>query len=536
MRTKRFGIGSVLLLTILSGQVLAAGSEEGRLAMPDNQENGTARVISMGSAVVGLPQGSASVLWNPAGLGYLERLELGAHHHSGLVDTIQEMAVLGIPMGAFGGVAMNVKYVNDGTFDGRDAFGNPTGSYASTAWGVGFGWGKRVLSHLALGVTARFNSQNLATASYAAAGVDLGLLWTFDPITLGVTYTNFGTSVAGKLLDSGLRFGGSYRVSRDLVLAAASELKPVGGLDALRFGVEYDVFPMLVIRGGYVQNFTDQELAGITGVTAGLGLKFNQILLDYAVVPTGELGTSHRIGFTYQLAEEKKAVAVVKPEPVLVAPTIASLDPAHGPVQGGTWVLMTGKGLTGVRTVMFGDLKAVNFIVHSDSRMTAKAPPQAAGPVEVSVANVAGVSPPSHPYAYDAEIVPAVPVVVEIVRLIAMDDTFFEFDQSAVSPAGEDLLKQHIRVLKDNPELTICISGYTSSRGTEEYNLRLSERRANAVRDLLIQGGIAPDRLTAVGYGETRPATFEKVPSEIQSMAAKANMRVLFEIGVCPKP
>jgi len=81
--------------------------------------------------------------------------------------------------------------------------------------------------------------------------------------------------------------------------------------------------------------------------------------------------------------------------------------------------------------------------------------------------------------------------------------------------------------------LSPSIAGYTSASGTEAYNQKLSERRANAVKAYLANEGIiAPDRLSTIGYGETNPAMHEAAPKEIYSKAAKANMRVLFEVIV----
>jgi len=81
--------------------------------------------------------------------------------------------------------------------------------------------------------------------------------------------------------------------------------------------------------------------------------------------------------------------------------------------------------------------------------------------------------------------------------------------------------------------MKIRVAGYASASGTKEHNQALSERRAASVRNYLVkEGGIAQDRLTTIGYGETRPAEYEPVPSDIYSEAAKANMRVLFEVIV----
>ena len=112
-------------------------------------------------------------------------------------------------------------------------------------------------------------------------------------------------------------------------------------------------------------------------------------------------------------------------------------------------------------------------------------------------------------------------------------DVHFDFDKSTLKPEAQTILKRNIQLLKDNPNAQIRIAGYTSASGTEEYNQKLSERRANAVQEYLVNEGIiTPDRLTILGYGEKNPAAFEAAPKELYSKAAKANMRVLFEIIV----
>ena len=115
--------------------------------------------------------------------------------------------------------------------------------------------------------------------------------------------------------------------------------------------------------------------------------------------------------------------------------------------------------------------------------------------------------------------------------ILAFEDIHFDFDKSTLKPEAKVILKRNIQLLKDNPKAKVRIAGYTSASGTEEYNQKLSERRAKAVEAYLIDEGIiTPDRLSTIGYGETRPAQHEAAPKELYSTAAKANMRVLFEI------
>jgi OOP family OmpA-OmpF porin len=117
--------------------------------------------------------------------------------------------------------------------------------------------------------------------------------------------------------------------------------------------------------------------------------------------------------------------------------------------------------------------------------------------------------------------------------ILAFEDVHFDFDKSTLTPEAQTILKRNVQLLKENTKAQIRIAGYTSASGTEAYNQKLSERRANAVQKYLInEGVITRDRLSTIGYGETNPLMYEAAPKEIYSKAAKANMRVLFEIVV----
>lgn len=117
-------------------------------------------------------------------------------------------------------------------------------------------------------------------------------------------------------------------------------------------------------------------------------------------------------------------------------------------------------------------------------------------------------------------------------KVVVFGDTHFDFDKSTLSQEAKTLLEKDVQGLKDNPQMNVRMAGYTSAKGTEEVNQKLSERRANTVRDYLIEKGIAPERITVIGYGRTRPAVYEVTPGDINSKEALANMRVLFEVVV----
>ena len=117
-------------------------------------------------------------------------------------------------------------------------------------------------------------------------------------------------------------------------------------------------------------------------------------------------------------------------------------------------------------------------------------------------------------------------------KVVVFSDTHFDFDKSTLSQEAKTLLDKDVQDLKENPQINVRMAGYTSAKVTEEVNQKLSERRANTVRDYLIEKGIAPERITVIGYGRTKPAVYEVKPGEIDSKEALANMRVLFEVVV----
>ncbi|MBX3268877.1 MAG: OmpA family protein [Sandaracinaceae bacterium] len=82
---------------------------------------------------------------------------------------------------------------------------------------------------------------------------------------------------------------------------------------------------------------------------------------------------------------------------------------------------------------------------------------------------------------------------------------FFEYNRAVIRSVSFPILNTVAQVLRDFPDISIEIQGHTDDRGSDQYNLRLSSDRAESVRRYLTEQGIAPSRLTARGYGESRP-------------------------------
>ncbi|MDR2824805.1 MAG: OmpA family protein [Prevotellaceae bacterium] len=96
-----------------------------------------------------------------------------------------------------------------------------------------------------------------------------------------------------------------------------------------------------------------------------------------------------------------------------------------------------------------------------------------------------------------------------IFKSITLDNIFYEFAKWNLTPESESGLHALVKILEDNPNITIELSAHTDYVGDNRSNIELSAKRAQSVVDYLIRAGIAPARLTAVGYGEERPVTVD---------------------------
>ena len=90
-------------------------------------------------------------------------------------------------------------------------------------------------------------------------------------------------------------------------------------------------------------------------------------------------------------------------------------------------------------------------------------------------------------------------------KKLEIEGVNFDFNQATLRQEATGLLDADAAALKDWGDVKVEVAGHTDSKGSDAYNMDLSQRRAEAVRDYLISKGIAADRLTAKGYGESQP-------------------------------
>ena len=92
-------------------------------------------------------------------------------------------------------------------------------------------------------------------------------------------------------------------------------------------------------------------------------------------------------------------------------------------------------------------------------------------------------------------------------------DIYFDYDEATLSDDTRDKLSRNADLLKSQAQLSMTLEGHADSRGTNEYNLALGERRANAVKQYLGSLGVGADRMRTLSYGKERPVCTEDVES-----------------------
>ncbi|MEM9671899.1 MAG: OmpA family protein [Bacteroidota bacterium] len=114
---------------------------------------------------------------------------------------------------------------------------------------------------------------------------------------------------------------------------------------------------------------------------------------------------------------------------------------------------------------------------------------------------------------------------IEVGSTVNLETVLFDRGTSSMLPGSDERLDEVVEFLQENPEVFIEVGGHTDNRGRADLNLELSQKRAEAVREYLIQQGADADRITAKGYGGTQPISSNAIEEE-----RRKNRRVAFTI------
>jgi opacity protein-like surface antigen len=276
-----------LLITVFASHAFADGP--GTTAAGFLKIGVGARAAAMGDAFTVIVDDSTALYWNPAGLAKIEKRQLLATYNMWFAGINQGYLGVGFPLSGQGIVAGGVNYVDMGDFDGRDEAGNPTGTFTASALNYHLGYANRVGEKLMWGISAGLVQDTIASDTKSTYAANLGLIFkSSESLSLGLALQNIGGQLGGDPLPFVAKVGMAYSwKSLLLVLDIAS---PTDNDVYYGAGIEWWIMDGIALRAGYK---TNQDIG--EGLTAGLGFNKGKIRFDYAYVPYGELGNTHKV-------------------------------------------------------------------------------------------------------------------------------------------------------------------------------------------------------------------------------------------------
>lgn len=327
---RRALIAALLCAGFLTASARAGSSSKGTTAGAFLRLAPGARGAAMGEALSGTADDAYAAWYNPAGLGFLERVEASAAHESRFEGLSYDAALLAVPVlswrdsplraNAYGVTALSVYGLSASDIERRGLVETdaPSGSFASSdrAYALSYGWNAPGTS-LAFGGTAKFIDSALDTARATALTWDGGLLWKGDRTSAGAGVRGFGGSLRYSMVADPLPTvyyaGASYRPREGWLLAAQLD---VPKRDATSVGVGFErrwtASPGLsaAARAGY--NSGRSAAGGLSGASIGFGIAWRATEIDFAWSPSSSLGDLFKFSILFRLGEGRPAIARAK--------------------------------------------------------------------------------------------------------------------------------------------------------------------------------------------------------------------------------
>lgn len=257
------------------------------------------RALGMGGAYTALADDANALYWNPAGMSRLEKREFTASHAEMFERTRLDFLAYAHPTSQ-GTFSAGLTYLSQGKIEGRDALGRPTAGYDASDAAVSAGYARK-LDLVDVGATFKYIRCHIGSAEAQTVAADVGVKRAAGNVVVGAALRNVGPGLKfqDQRNDLPLRLsaGAAYKFTGGHSAAAEVVNGPRGAGTDAAFGGEFQAFKNVYLRAGYTTQTAVTGGSGFDaarGLTMGLGLRNEKWSLDYAVLPSGELGRSHR--------------------------------------------------------------------------------------------------------------------------------------------------------------------------------------------------------------------------------------------------
>lgn len=351
---------ATLLLAALAAATARAQSAAGADAFDFLRLDANARAVGMGGAYTALAVDSNALLYNPAGLARVRSSEATFMHNQYAQGIGQQYIGVALKRG----LGFQFNYASLGNVP-RTTISQPSGTGGRlnvSDTSLGAGYGRELTPDLAIGGGLKYITESLGDVSVSGYAVDLGGLYRMPEVrglTLGASLLNLGPAVkfdsTSEKLPTTLRLGSAYawRLPRNDLTFGFDITKSVLDKVRLGLGAETLIDDQFAVRAG----FTTRQDAGL-GLSFGLGWKGRKLGADYAIVPMGELGNTHRISVTLRWGQSDDPATAKAPEE---GSPEARLAQAQAAMDRGNYVAAKTFLIVGLRGLPAGDRRRVRF-------------------------------------------------------------------------------------------------------------------------------------------------------------------------------
>ena len=277
----------------------------------------SARPVGMGNAFCGIADDINAIQWNPGGLTQIEQQEVILTHNEWIQGIRLEFLGYAFPVDENWTLGATVNYLYVTGLVGRDINGDETGRIFGGNDGVlTLSGSRKIDKDISVGANFKIIRESVEDKSDMAYAGDIGVLYKIPKfkisgikisgIKVGAAIQNFGTQIRlyeeSFPLPLNLKIGLGYEPIEGAIFGLDVN-QPIDNRVNAMVGGEYWLFDLAALRVGY--KYKQDENTGI-GITAGLGFKLGGWHLDYAYVPFGDLGTTHRISLNIKFGEVEK--------------------------------------------------------------------------------------------------------------------------------------------------------------------------------------------------------------------------------------
>ncbi|OQA90997.1 MAG: Outer membrane protein transport protein (OMPP1/FadL/TodX) [Elusimicrobia bacterium ADurb.Bin231] len=287
--------------------VAAFSSGEGGSAAPVLKLESGARSSGMGGSFCGIADDIDAVQYNPAGLVQLHRKEIMLAHNEWIEGVKNEFVGFGMPINEYWTAAIALNYMHVDGLTGRDDSGTPTGKTFGGYNGLlTLNLCAQVSEGMYVGGNIKVVQESVDNRKGTAFCADAGFLYRLNNWRFGASVLNAGTEMElyedSFPLPLTVKTGVSYMMLKNtLLLTCDANNRKDTGTD-VRAGAEYVISEMFVARAGYKTNAAKNTGSG---VTCGVSINHQDWNVDYAFLPYGDFGNTHRVSVSYKFGGRK---------------------------------------------------------------------------------------------------------------------------------------------------------------------------------------------------------------------------------------